>query len=125
MSDASPDFALLRAALVARLDSLRAASKTTADNRRPVELDQTSVGRLSRMDAMQGQAMALATERRRKDEARRVEAAIRRIEHLIPGVIEYQEEPIALTDKRLYEVLLDRPAALQTEGDLGCSYIKA
>ena len=80
MSDASPDFALLRAALVARLDSLRAASKTTADNRRTVELDQTSVGRLSRMDAMQGQAMALATERRRKDEARRVEAAIRRID---------------------------------------------
>ncbi len=80
MSDTSPDLALLRAALVARLDFLRAASKTTADNRRPVELDQTSVGRLSRMDAMQGQAMALATERRRKDEARRVEAAIRRID---------------------------------------------
>lgn len=70
----------LRAALVARLGALQAASETTADNRRPVELDQTSVGRLSRMDAMQVQAMALATERRRHDEARRVEAAIRRID---------------------------------------------
>lgn len=45
-----------------------------------VVLDQTSVGRLSRMDAMQGQAMALATERRRHEENRRVEAAIRRID---------------------------------------------
>jgi DnaK suppressor protein len=80
MKDSSPELGELRASLVARLESLRAASETTADNRRPVELDQTSVGRLSRMDAMQVQAMALATERRRHEEARRVEAAIRRID---------------------------------------------
>lgn len=80
MKDASPDLAALRAALVARVEALRAASETTADNRRPVELDQTSVGRISRMDAMQVQAMALATDRRRHDEVRRVEAAIRRID---------------------------------------------
>jgi len=80
MTDAAPDLATLRAALVDRLDSLRAASETTADNRRPVELDQTSVGRLSRMDAMQGQALAVATERRRHEEIRRIEAAILRID---------------------------------------------
>lgn len=80
MTDASPDLATLRAALVDRLETLRAASETTADNRRPVELDQTSVGRLSRMDAMQGQALAVATERRRHEEVRRVEAAIKRID---------------------------------------------
>jgi RNA polymerase-binding transcription factor len=80
MTDASPDLVALRAALVARLEALHAASETTADNRRPVELDQTSVGRLSRMDAMQGQALAQATDRRRHDEARRVEAAILRID---------------------------------------------
>jgi DnaK suppressor protein len=80
MTALSPDLAALRASLVARLEALRAASETTADNRRPVELDQTSVGRISRMDAMQGQAMALATERRRHDEARRVEGAIKRID---------------------------------------------
>ena len=62
MMDAS-ELAALRAALVMRLEVLRATSETTVDNRRPVELDQTSVGRLSRMDAMQVQAMALATER--------------------------------------------------------------
>jgi len=65
MTGAAPDLVALHAALVERLESLRAASETTADNRRPVELDQTSVGRVSRMDAMQVQAMAVATDRRR------------------------------------------------------------
>ena len=74
------DLSALRASLLSRLEGLRAASETTADTRRPVELDQTSVGRLSRMDAMQGQAMAQAVERRRRDEARRIEAAIARID---------------------------------------------
>ena len=74
------DLSARRVSLVSRLEALRAASETTADTRRPVELDQTTVGRLSRMDAMQGQAMALATERRRQEEARRIEAAISRID---------------------------------------------
>ncbi|MFW2391017.1 MAG: TraR/DksA family transcriptional regulator [Methyloceanibacter sp.] len=80
MTKASPDLAALRAALLERLEGLRAASETTAETRAPVELDQTSVGRLSRMDAMQGQALAVATERRRAEEAARVEAAIKRID---------------------------------------------
>ncbi len=80
MTEGTGDLGALRAALVARLEALRVASETTADNRRPVELDQTSVGRVSRMDAMQGQALAIATDRRRHDEARRVEAAIKRID---------------------------------------------
>ncbi|MGB1088279.1 MAG: TraR/DksA family transcriptional regulator, partial [Alphaproteobacteria bacterium] len=36
------------------------------DAARTVELDQSKVGRLSRMDALQGQAMAQETERRRQ-----------------------------------------------------------
>ena len=80
MIDADRDLAVLRASLVARLEDLRAASATSSESRRPVELDQTSVGRVSRMDAMQVQAMALAMERRRHDEARRIEAAIGRID---------------------------------------------
>lgn len=80
MSKTEGSLRALRAELVERLRSLRDASETTADNRRPVELDQTSVGRVSRMDAMQVQAMAVASERRRHDEARRIEAAIKRID---------------------------------------------
>ncbi len=40
---------------------------------------------------------------------------IRRIEHLVPDLIEYQREPIALTDQRLYRVLLDQPIDLNGE----------
>ena len=44
-----------------------------------VELDQTRQGRLSRMDALQQQAMAAETQRRRALEIQRIGAALRRI----------------------------------------------
>jgi DnaK suppressor protein len=68
----------LRTALNRRLDDLRQAIDSTAESGRPVELDQSSVGRLSRMDAMQMQAMAQATERRREQEIGRIKATLRR-----------------------------------------------
>lgn len=55
-------------------------SKATEEDRKPVELDQSMVGRLSRMDALQGQAMQLETERRRASEIQRIDAALARIE---------------------------------------------
>jgi DnaK suppressor protein len=74
----------LRTAFLPRLreelDALRSASAQTAADRRPVELDQQSVGRLSRMDALQQQAMASAQEARRLGRIRALQAAIRRIE---------------------------------------------
>jgi len=54
-------------------------SEVTEEARQPVELDQTSVGRLSRMDALQTQAMQLETERRRSIEILRIDAAMQRI----------------------------------------------
>ena len=51
----------------------------TQDDRKPVELDQSQVGRLSRMDAMQVQEMALEQERRREIEIKRINAALVRI----------------------------------------------
>lgn len=74
------ELARLRASLAARLETLRTSSETSADDRKPVELDQQSVGRLSRMDAMQMQAMAQASEQRRKQEVMRIESAIKRID---------------------------------------------
>lgn len=59
---------------------MRAASGATAEHRKPVELDQQSVGRLSRMDAMQQQAMAAAVDARRGGRIRALEAALQRIE---------------------------------------------
>ena len=52
----------------------------SAADRAPVTLDQDSVGRLSRIDAMQVQAMALAVERRRQSEKQRIEAALKRLD---------------------------------------------
>lgn len=67
-----------------RLEAARAElvrqDQTTEDDRAPVELDQTSVGRLSRMDAIQRQAMAEAGRQRRQMARRRIDAALDRLE---------------------------------------------
>lgn len=67
-----------------RLEEERAAlqhsSDATAEGRKPVELDQTSIGRLSRQDALQGQAMAAALEARRHGRIRAIAAALARME---------------------------------------------
>ncbi len=47
---------------------------------KPVDVDQTTQGRLSRMDALQSQAMDLEIERRRHHEIGRIERALQRIE---------------------------------------------
>ncbi|SET24575.1 TraR/DksA family transcriptional regulator [Oceanicella actignis] len=83
MSASEPDPEELRRRFLPRLQAERAAlaqaSQSTEADRRPVELDQQSVGRLSRMDAMQQQAMARAQEARRRARIRALDAAIRRI----------------------------------------------
>lgn len=80
MSMKETDLVALRQALKQRLDDLRQSIDSTADSRKPVELDQSSVGRLSRMDAMQMQAMAQAAERMRGQEIERIKATLRRID---------------------------------------------
>ena len=60
---------------------LEATTESSADARKPVELDQQSVGRLSRMDALQVQAMAKETDRRRQAEIKRTDAALERIQN--------------------------------------------
>ena len=55
-------------------------SAMARDARSVVSLDQQSVGRLSRMDALQGQAMAQASERQRVAELARIDAAVQRID---------------------------------------------
>lgn len=69
-----------RAALRKRLAELEREDGANADSRDTVELQQDSVGRLSRMDALQQQAMAQAQERRRESERKRILAALDRIE---------------------------------------------
>jgi DnaK suppressor protein len=80
MSDeATIDASAYKARLESRRDELLRLAAASAEDRRPVELDQTRVGRLSRMDAMQSQAMSIETDRRRQAELGRIAAALRRI----------------------------------------------
>ena len=57
--DGELDIDLMRAELLARRGELARLRAAPAQARRAVELDQTKVGRLSRMDALQSQQMAL------------------------------------------------------------------
>ena len=72
--------ALLVERLRRRQGELQALSDSARESRAPVELDQTKVGRLSRMDALQNQAMAQEAERRRRLEGQRIAAALQRLE---------------------------------------------
>lgn len=74
------DLQAVRIALEARLAEIAALASANAENRATVELDQQSVGRLSRIDALQQQALAQETHRRRLGEAQRLRAAIARID---------------------------------------------
>tara|TARA_R110002126_G_scaffold7828_38_gene37956 strand:- start:11827 stop:12159 length:333 start_codon:yes stop_codon:yes gene_type:complete len=66
--------------LAARKADLIASVANASDSAAPVELDQQVQGRLSRMDALQGQAMAQATIQRRRVEIAQIDAALRRME---------------------------------------------
>ena len=59
-----------------------------------VELDQSKVGRLSRMDAMQAQAMAQASSQRRQQMLRNITAALGRLERDEYGDCQSCDEPI-------------------------------
>lgn len=58
---------------------LIAQDKIAQDSQKTVVLDQQSVGRLSRMDALQQQAMANATQARRGLQSLRIDAALIRL----------------------------------------------
>ena len=73
---------------------VEAAVDAGADSASVVELDQSKVGRLSRKDAMQAQAMAQASEQRREQMLRNIEMALQRIDDGDYGLCRNCEEPI-------------------------------
>lgn len=74
------DLAAFKKRLLSRQAELEALVESVSDSSKPVELDQTLFGRLSRMDALQSQAMGVEIERRRTVELKRIESALGRIE---------------------------------------------
>lgn len=85
----------VRDRLLARRTEIEALISGSREARAAVELDQTRLGRLSRMDALQGQQMALAADRRRTLELQRIDAALRRLETGDYGHCVRCDEPIA------------------------------
>ncbi len=83
-----------------------------------VELDQTRLGRLSRMDALQGQAMAQAGQARARLRLARIEAALGRIDDGSYGECTVCGEPIAEGRLRLDPAIpLCLPCAERAERD--------
>ncbi len=66
--------------LLALRDELLQVEQSGREAAQPVELDQSRVGRISRMDALQMQAMSIESMRRRELQGQRIEAALQRID---------------------------------------------
>lgn len=76
----SSDLDEFRTMIEARLVDLESDDALGEAGKATVELDQQAVGRLSRMDALQNQAMAKATGARREAERGRLLATLARID---------------------------------------------
>ena len=74
------DIAAKKARLLEMKAELEALAGEHEHDSDVVELDQTTQGRLSRMDAMRVQAMAQEVARRREMERKRIAAALKRVE---------------------------------------------
>jgi len=83
-----------RQRIEALLTELKAALAAGTEATAPVQLD-TSIGRLSRMDAIQSQQMALALQQRQRDQVQRLERALGRIEDGNYGQCRRCKGPIA------------------------------
>ena len=70
----------LKKKLLAHREEILNDVASSKASRQPVQLDQTSVGRLSRIDAIQFQSMALETDRRRQVQLQHIQAALNRID---------------------------------------------
>lgn len=69
-----------RSLIEARIADIVGNNERGHEGQAVVELDQQAVGRLSRMDALQNQAMAKAQQVRRDGEVTRLRAALQRME---------------------------------------------
>jgi DnaK suppressor protein len=74
------DLQRFKLSLLKHKTDLLEVGKTGQQAEEVVELDQARVGRLSRMDAMQAQAMSQETGRRRRQHILNIDAALERVE---------------------------------------------
>ncbi|MGI9553824.1 MAG: TraR/DksA family transcriptional regulator [Thermodesulfobacteriota bacterium] len=94
MAKSEIDLKRFRLLLVKLRDDLIEAEESGSNETNTVELDQARIGRLTRMDALQSQQMALEAQRRRKIQIRKIDAAWQRLENGEFGICSYCEEGI-------------------------------
>ncbi len=87
--------AQLRAQLVTRQRELSELLENAGESTGPVTLDQQAVGRVSRIDAIQQQQMAIANQQQASDMLKRTELSLRRIDEGEYGSCLQCGEPIA------------------------------
>ena len=83
-----------RSRLGSLADEIRAGMESSKDASDVVKLD-TSIGRLSRMDAMQNQQMALELRRRQEQQLQRIANALKRMDKGTYGLCGKCKQPIA------------------------------
>ena len=79
MDPSEIDLQYFKSLLLRKKSELLRAGETGQQAEAVVALDQTRVGRLSRMDAMQAQAMSQETGRRRRQHIMAIDAALERV----------------------------------------------
>lgn len=99
MSNANPPLTAeqiesLKADLQRAANKLRRSMEISDEAARPVNLDQTAVGRLSRIDAMQNQSLTQGLQDRERIKASQLTEALQRIEDGTYGICTGCEGPI-------------------------------
>lgn len=95
MADSKLDLEKIKARLLEQREALLDVADSSKDAAGTVELDQARVGRVSRMDAMQAQAMAKESDRRRMLALQRIQSALERMDAGEYGVCVSCDEPIS------------------------------
>jgi DnaK suppressor protein len=85
-----------RQTLIALRDDIEQLIKDSSEAAGTVTLDQSKVGRLSRIDALQAQQMAQETTRRRQIQLQKIDSALRRMDAHAYGYCLSCDEEIVL-----------------------------
>ena len=91
----------LRSALESAVQEMRRSLRSLESAAQIVELDQPTMGRLSRVDAIQSQQMAKANRDSTRLRLRQIEAALARLEDEDYGRCRSCDEPIAIARLRI------------------------
>ena len=89
------ELAPIKKVIDVRIEELTSTLNTETEDTKPIEPD-VSIGRLSRLDSMQMQQMALEQRRRQESELQKLNNAIKRIEDGSYGTCMMCRQPIAL-----------------------------